>query len=53
MPPADTYSPLQLCGSISHPTRAVMVTGLQMSWIFFLLFFFLCSLAIVGVKRYN
>lgn len=26
MPPADTYSPLQLCGSISHPTHAVMVT---------------------------
>lgn len=24
MPPADTYSPLQLCCSISHPTHAVM-----------------------------
>lgn len=24
MPPVDTYSPLQLCCSISHPTHAVM-----------------------------
>lgn len=24
LPPADTYSPLQLCCSISHPTHAVM-----------------------------
>lgn len=31
LPPVDTYSPLQLCCSISHPTHAVMGCWLYLS----------------------